>query len=121
MRGLKLQEIVQSDSVFIWKAHIRNVIYVYTRIDTGDDARHDLAMARTKLFRSGNSLAVRLPAEIAYPEGTEVEVTRHGEVVTVVPVQGQNLAQLADTLRRLGRPATREPRDPIELPERKWD
>lgn len=31
-------------------------------------------MARTKIFKSGNSAAVRLPASIAPPAGTVVEV-----------------------------------------------
>jgi antitoxin VapB len=44
-------------------------------------------MAMTKVFRSGNSLAVRLPREIAFAEGTEVVVTRQGESLVVTPAR----------------------------------
>ncbi|WP_439547400.1 antitoxin [Sandarakinorhabdus sp.] len=35
-------------------------------------------MARTKIFKSGNSAAVRLPASFAPPPGTVVEVREEG-------------------------------------------
>jgi antitoxin VapB len=44
-------------------------------------------MATTKVFKSGNSLAVRLPRDIAFPEGTEVVVTRQGESLVVSPAR----------------------------------
>lgn len=44
-------------------------------------------MATTKVFKSGNSLAVRLPREIAFPEGAEVVVTRQGESLVVSPAR----------------------------------
>ena len=44
-------------------------------------------MATTKVFRSGNSLAVRLPREIAFSEGAEVVVTRQGESLVVSPAR----------------------------------
>jgi antitoxin VapB len=44
-------------------------------------------MATTKVFRSGNSLAVRLPREITFAEGTEVVVTRQGESLIVSPAR----------------------------------
>ncbi len=40
---------------------------------------------KTKTFMSGNSEAVRLPTEIAYGPGTELEVTRSGDVTTLRP------------------------------------
>jgi antitoxin VapB len=43
-------------------------------------------MARTKLFRSNRSQAVRLPKDVAFPEGvTEVTVLRDGKRRIVVP------------------------------------
>jgi antitoxin VapB len=43
-------------------------------------------MTRTKLFRSNRSQAVRLPKDVAFPEGvTEVTVLRDGKRRIVVP------------------------------------
>jgi antitoxin VapB len=44
-------------------------------------------MATTRVFKSGNSLAVRLPREIAFAEGAEVVVTRQGESLIVAPAR----------------------------------
>lgn len=75
----------------------------------------------TRIFKSGNSQAVRLPAEIAYPENTEVEVTRVGEVVTILPSRRGSLKQMVEELRRLPAPAEIEKRTPIEIPDRARD
>ncbi len=56
-------------------------------------------MAKTKVFRSGNSLAVRLPRDIAFPEGAEVVVTRQGESLVISPARLDMDALVA----RLGR------------------
>ena len=40
----------------------------------------------TRIFKNGNSLAVRLPAELALPEG-EVEIVRHGNELIIRPVE----------------------------------
>jgi len=43
-------------------------------------------MTRTKLFRSNRSQAVRLPKDVAFPEGvTEVTILRDGKRRIVVP------------------------------------
>ncbi len=44
-------------------------------------------MSATKIFRSGNSLAVRLPRDIAFEEGTEVVVRRQGGSLMVTPLR----------------------------------
>jgi antitoxin VapB len=44
-------------------------------------------MATTRIFRSGNSLAVRLPRDIAFPEGTQVQVTRQGDSLVIRPAR----------------------------------
>jgi len=72
-------------------------------------------MATTKVFRSGNSLAVRLPREIAFAEGSEVVVTRHGESLVVTPARldmGTLVARLrlGPAPRALERPAFKPPR-----------
>jgi antitoxin VapB len=43
-------------------------------------------MARTKLFKSNRSQAVRLPKEVAFPEGVkEVTIIRDGAKRVIVP------------------------------------
>jgi len=44
------------------------------------------SMTRTKLFRSNRSQAVRLPKDVAFPEGvTDVTVLRDGKRRVIVP------------------------------------
>ena len=57
-------------------------------------------MARTKLFRSNRSQAVRLPKEVAFPESVkDVTILREGARRVIVPEQ-RGLGRL---LRRAGR------------------
>ncbi len=72
----------------------------------------------TKVFRSGNSLAVRLPREIAFPEGAEVVVTRQGESLLVSPAR----LDMATLVARLGLgPAPEAPERPVfKPPRRDW-
>lgn len=78
-------------------------------------------MARTRAFKSGNSQAVRLPAEIAYAESNiELEVTRVGEVITIFPAR-RSLKETVAALRALPKPPKVEKRVPIEVPLRRRD
>ncbi len=78
-------------------------------------------MPRTRVFKSGNSQAVRIPAELAYADmDMELEITRSGDVITIYPAR-QNLGRLAETLRRMPKPAEIEKREPIEMPVRDGD
>jgi antitoxin VapB len=73
---------------------------------------------RTKVFKSGNSQAVRIPAEIAFADmSAELEITRTGDVVTIYPAR-QDLKAMVRELRSLKAPAEIEVREPIELPDR---
>ena len=73
---------------------------------------------RTRAFKSGNSQAIRVPAEIAYQDAAaELEITRSGDVITIYPVQN-NLKSLVEELRRLPKPSEIEEREPIEIPDR---
>ena len=48
---------------------------------------------QSRIFKSGNSLAVRIPKEIAFDEAVQdVEIERHGEVLTVRPVKRKTLS-----------------------------
>lgn len=79
-----------------------------------------LSMATTRVFKSGNSLAVRMPAEISYEEGTELTITRSGDVVILVPKRPSMQETLA-ALRALPRVPAIEDDERIELPDRGWD
>ncbi len=75
-------------------------------------------MPLTKVFKSGNSQAVRIPAELAYADmNEELQITRVGDVITIWPVKrGQEEA--LNLLRTLPRSPEIEPREPIEVPDR---
>ena len=76
-----------------------------------------MATHKTKTFKSGNSQAVRLPKALAFPEGTELEIVRNGDVVTMRPAK----LPCHEMLRRLRElPATDyvEVQDTEELPDR---
>lgn len=75
-------------------------------------------MPRTRVFKSGNSQAVRIPAEIAFDDaGTELTISRHGDVVTLVPVR-TSVSDAVARLRGMPKPAEIERREPIDLPDR---
>ena len=48
----------------------------------------------TRIFRNGNSLAVRIPAQLAFGETDEVEIERVGDELRIRPVR-RSLAGLA--------------------------
>jgi len=78
-------------------------------------------MSRTRVFKSGNSQAVRIPAEFAYADtNIDLEITRLGEVITIFPAR-TGLADVVKELRRMPKPPIVEEREPIELPERDAD
>jgi antitoxin VapB len=55
-------------------------------------------MRTTKIFKSGNSLAVRLPRDLAFGEGVEVTVSREGESLIIRPMR----MKMAELIKRLG-------------------
>ena len=56
-------------------------------------------MARAKVFKSGNSQAVRLPKEFRF-DGAEVEIIRRNDEIVLRTVP-KNLTQVFDTLAKL--------------------
>jgi antitoxin VapB len=78
-------------------------------------------MARTRIFKSGNSQAVRIPAELAYDNvNVDLEIRRPGDVITIFPVR-DSLKDVCDTLLRMRTPPEIEGREPIEVPDRRQD
>jgi antitoxin VapB len=72
-------------------------------------------MARTRAFKSGNSQAVRIPADLAYPDiGIDLEIMRLGDVITIYPAR-VSLSEIIAELRRM--PV--EKRRPIQVPPRR--
>jgi antitoxin VapB len=77
---------------------------------------------KTKTFKSGNSEAVRLPAEIAYGLGTELEVTRNGDIVTLRPASaGRGLREAIEQLRKMPKPEPIGPIDRTQIRPTLWD
>ena len=78
-------------------------------------------MPRTRVFKSGNSQAVRLPAEIAYADtNVELEITRLADVITIVPAR-RSLKETVAQLRAMPKPGRVENRVAIDVPLRKRD
>ncbi|MBM3564075.1 MAG: AbrB/MazE/SpoVT family DNA-binding domain-containing protein [Alphaproteobacteria bacterium] len=67
-------------------------------------------MGATRIFKSGNSLAVRIPRGIAFAEGAEVVVRRQGESLVVTPLR----LDMADLIARL---KAAPPAVPVARPE----
>jgi antitoxin VapB len=64
---------------------------------------------KTKTFKSGNSEAVRIPAEMAYGPNTELEITRNGDVIILRPSKAAHaLREAVALLRSMPKPETIE-------------
>ena len=59
----------------------------------------------TKAFKSGNSVAVRLPKELGIVEGTELVIDQNGSTVTIRPKPKGTMADLVAKLREIGPPS----------------
>ncbi|HEX3920025.1 MAG TPA: AbrB/MazE/SpoVT family DNA-binding domain-containing protein [Caulobacteraceae bacterium] len=76
-----------------------------------------MTTASSKTFRSGNSIALRMPKDVAFPEGTEVTIVRSGDVMTIYPKKQMTLQEMLRRLDELPIPGVIEERD-TDLPER---
>jgi antitoxin VapB len=67
---------------------------------------------KTRAFKSGNSQAVRIPAEIAFSDmNVDLEIMRVGDIITIRPFE-RSLKDAVEMLRRMPKPET------VELIER---
>lgn len=78
----------------------------------------------TRTFKSGNSVAVRLPKGFAIPEGVEVELNKSGDVVTIRlardPAEEKaRMLRMLDDLAAIGPVGEIEKREPILFPKRR--
>ena len=74
-----------------------------------------MSVYRSKVFRAGNSGAVRLPKDVTPGTDVEVEIIKQGEVLTIRPVrQRMTPRELVAALEALPKPpwcaSTPEPR-----------
>lgn len=75
-------------------------------------------MATTRLFRNGNSQAVRIPAELAFKCGDlELEIERHGDELRIRPA-GQPITGALEALAGFSPSFLTEGRDQDEQAER---
>ena len=78
-------------------------------------------MTITRAFKSGNSQAVRIPAEIAFSDtGVDLNITRMGDVITIFPAR-RSLKEAIAILRNMPKPPEVETREPIDMPDRGRD
>ncbi|MDR2875336.1 MAG: AbrB/MazE/SpoVT family DNA-binding domain-containing protein [Methylobacillus sp.] len=73
---------------------------------------------KTRQFRAGNSQAVRIPADMAFPPKTELTVHREGERIIIEPVE-KSLADLPLLFAAL-KPYHNGKRPEFEAEERDW-
>jgi antitoxin VapB len=75
----------------------------------------------TRVFKSGNSLAVRIPKELAIAEASqEVEIERVGNTLVVRPVARETLAGVGDIFAMFSPNFMTEGREFHEERERDW-
>jgi antitoxin VapB len=78
-------------------------------------------MPVTRIFKSGNSQAIRIPAELAYADlSMDLKITRLGDVITIFPAR-HSLKDAVAALRALPKPPAIETREAIDVPERGRD
>ena len=82
-------------------------------------------LVHTRTFKSGNSVAVRLPKGFAIPADAEVELDKSGDTVTVRLTRNpeearKRMKQTWEAMTAIGQPKGGvQPRDPFEFPDRK--
>jgi antitoxin VapB len=75
----------------------------------------------TRVFKSGNSLAVRIPKELGFSEpNQDVEIERQGNALIIRPVEKRSLAGLMDKFAAFPRDFMAEGPEFHEENERDW-
>ena len=76
-----------------------------------------MSKANSRIFKSGNSEAVRLPKNVAFGREIPVTIVRSGDVLTIYPAR-RPLKDMLRRLQKLPKPSVVEERDVEPLPER---
>ena len=75
----------------------------------------------TRIFQSGNSLAVRIPKELAFADGVqEVEIARVGNTLVLQPIAKETIGDLSEVFGAFPRSFMREGRAFHTQSERDW-
>jgi antitoxin VapB len=75
----------------------------------------------TRVFKSGNSLAVRIPKEMAFPAAVqEIDIERVGNTLVLRPVESKTLADLPAIFAMFSADFMAGGRDFHEQKERDW-
>lgn len=75
----------------------------------------------TRIFKSGNSLAVRIPKELQFGEPMQdVEIERKGDALVIRPVARRTLAGVMDKFAAFPADFMAEGRELHEQQERDW-
>lgn len=77
-------------------------------------------MVTTRPFKSGNSQAVRIPADMAFDENAELTIMRSGDVVMIYPKRPP-MSETIAALAALPKIPVIEDDERIEMPDRDWD
>ena len=79
-------------------------------------------MLYTRIFKSGNSLAVRIPKELAFLDpAQDIEIERVGNTLVLRPIQEQTLADLPAILASFSADFMAAGRETHEQAERDWN
>lgn len=78
----------------------------------------------TRTFKSGNSVAVRLPKTFGIPAGAEVELDKNGTGLTIrlandPAAEKARMLKMLDDLAALPKPPSIQKREPIIFPKRR--
>jgi antitoxin VapB len=77
--------------------------------------------SNSRVFKSGNSQAVRIPRELAYDDvGQEVEIERKGDTLLIRPVYRKKLTGIADVFAMFSPDFMADGREFHEQDERDW-
>jgi antitoxin VapB len=75
----------------------------------------------TRIFKSGNSLAVRIPKELAIVSASQdVEIEKVGNTLVLRPVQQRQLAELGKVLAKFSPDFMAQGREQHNQQERAW-
>ncbi len=79
-------------------------------------------MLTTRVFKAGNSQAVRIPAELAYDSNIkDVSIERRGDQIIIQPERKiKTMEELMAVLNALPTPSEPMQRLPIDMPVRAW-
>ncbi len=75
----------------------------------------------TRVFKSGNSLAVRIPKELAIVEAAQaIEIERIGNTLVLRPVESETLGDLMEVFSSFPKSFMAEGRELHEQKDRDW-